>query len=76
MPRAAAWWVPRLGATRGAGVWGKPKTWPCVITSGDFGVDEHAFVINFDVHQGYRGLTHSHLAMVNVPSHASQVGHM
>ena len=25
-----------------------------------FGVDEHPFATSFDVHQGYRGLTHSH----------------
>ena len=29
-----------------------------------FGVDEHPFATYFDVHQGYRGVTHSHVMFV------------
>ena len=32
-----------------------------------FGVDEYSFATNFDVHQGYRDLTHSHLKASRVP---------
>ena len=28
-----------------------------------FGVDEHPFASYFDVHQGYRVLTHSHMGL-------------
>ena len=31
-----------------------------------FGVDEHPFATYFDVHQGYRVLTHSHIILVGV----------
>ena len=31
-----------------------------------FGVDEHPFATYFDVHQGYRALTHTHILIPSV----------
>ena len=42
----------------------------CITYGSILGVDEHPFATYFDVHQGYRVLTHSHMKLIaGTPTH-------